>query len=188
MGQPLGNKENYYHMKTNTVVTVSLLCIKIACATQMLGACDPPKNLQEEISKSFLGARVVTWSDLNINQEKFFRRQHKDGCPGMVKIDFYGDHSPTIALVLITAGGTPKKVSLAIARQIQEQWRISLLDSTDTRTTPAVWSEPPGKYRDVYGEEEVRATTPVIVFSSYESWSILYSWDGREINKIWLQD
>lgn len=63
-----------------------------------------------------------------------------------------------------------------------------LLDTADELPVPVVWNQPPGRYRDIYGKKEVRATNPVIIFTGYESWSILYAWTGSRTTKIWLQD
>lgn len=62
------------------------------------------------------------------------------------------------------------------------------MDTADGAPAPVVWSQPAGEYRDVYGKKEIRATRPVIVFTGYESWSILYAWTGSKVTKIWLRD
>jgi len=79
-------------------------------------------------------------------------------------------------------------VKLVVAQQVGGHWETTVLDTADGAPVPVVWSQLPGQYPDVYGKNEIRATKPVIVFTGYESWSILYAWTGSGVTKIWLQD
>jgi hypothetical protein len=106
----------------------------------------------------------------------------------LVKADFYGDGKPTLALVLIAKSGEKKKAKLVLAHEVGGNWETRIVDTADGAPAPVVWSQPPGEYRDVYGKKEIRATRPVIVFTGYESWSILYAWTGSKVTKIWLRD
>ena len=94
------------------------------------------------------------------------------------------------ALVLTRNDGKTEQTELVVAHRVREQWRMAVLDTGGNASpyAPVVWSQPPGKYQDVYGEKTVRATWPVIVFCKYESWAILHAWTGRGIAKIWLSD
>jgi len=116
-----------------------------------------------------------------------FRRITATVAPGLVRVDFYGDGNPTWALVLIASDGQKKENRLVVAREAGKGWGISLLD-TASGPAPVVWRQPPGEYRDVYGEKTIRATHPVIVFAGYESWAIVYAWTGKLVQKIWLAD
>jgi hypothetical protein len=89
-----------------------------------------------------------------------------------VKVDFYGDDKPTWALVLLDADGPTSKAHLIL----------------DAVPAPVVWSEGPGDYRDVYEETGVLARNSVIVLAGYESWAILYAWDGNDVVKLWISD
>ena len=51
-----------------------------------------------------------------------------------------------------------------------------------------VWREGPGKYDDLDGKKTIRATKSTIVFTGYGSWSILYAWTGKEVEKVQLSD
>jgi hypothetical protein len=63
-------------------------------------------------------------SDLEEYDRKLFRKDHGNSCPGLVKVDFYGDGKPTLALVLITGNGAQEKAELVVARQNPaEQWK-----------------------------------------------------------------
>jgi hypothetical protein len=162
--------------------------VNVAVAAPANDACNLPPDLQHEIAAKYPGAEPVMLAALDADDKGFFQKDHGDACPGLVKVDFYGDGKPTLALVLIAKGETKGKAKLVVAHQVGGQWKTVLLDSADGAPVPVVWSQPPGQYRDVYGKKEIRATKPVIVFTGYESWSILYAWTGSRVAKIWLQD
>lgn len=162
--------------------------VKVAVAAPPGDTCNLPQDLQREIAAKYPGAKPISLSDLEADDKGFFQKDHGDACPGLAKVDFYGDGKPTLALVLIAKSGAKGKAKLVVAHQVGGQWKTALLDSADGAPVPVVWSQPPGQYRDVYGKKEIRATKPVIVFTGYESWSILYAWTGSRVTKIWLQD
>jgi hypothetical protein len=149
--------------------------------------CTFPAGLREQISRKYPGTALVTLADLSEDDKKFFQGGHGNQCPGLVRVDFYGDGKPTWALVLISGDQSKSKSQLVVARQLGESWEIRRLGTGGT-SVPVVWTEDPGKYRDVYGNKEIRATKPVIVFCSYESWAILYAWTGKSVEKIWIMD
>jgi hypothetical protein len=150
-------------------------------------ACDPPQSLQREIASKYPGAKLVSLSDLGDDDRGFFQKDHGDSCPGLVKVDFYGDGNPTLALVLITKDGAEDNTRLIVAHQVGQTWKMKLLD-TGGASVPVVWSQGPDEYRDVYGEKTIRATRPVIVFCKYEAWAIVYAWTGKQVTKVWIMD
>jgi hypothetical protein len=150
-------------------------------------ACDLPQDLQREIATKYPGSKLVTLRDLDEDDKGFFQKDHGDSCPGLAKVDFYGDGKPTLAFVLFTNGGANEHTELMVAHWVAERWSITQL-GTGGADAPVVWSLAPGEYQDVYGKKTLRATHPVIVFSKYESWAILYAWTGNRVAKIWLRD
>jgi hypothetical protein len=165
-----------------------LVFAKVAAAAPSGDTCNLPQDLQREVAAKYPGAELVTLSDLDVDDKGFFQKDHGDACPGLTKVDFYGDGLPTLALVLIAKGDAKRKAKLVVAHEVSGQWKTVLLDSADGAPVPVVWSQPPGHYTDIYGKKEIRATKPIIVFTGYESWSILYAWTGRRATKIWLMD
>jgi hypothetical protein len=133
------------------------------------------------------GRTLVTLSDLSDYDKDLFQKEHRGSCPGLVKVDFYGDGNPTLALALTTKTVAKGKTELVVARQIGTGWKIVTLETTDG-PVPVVWSEPPGKYTDVYREKKIRASRPVIIFCGYGGWTILYAWTNKRVAKIWLSD
>jgi len=88
---------------------------------------------------------------------------------------------------LISGIGSKSKAELVVAHQVDKDWQTRSLDSADA-SVPVVWTEGPGKYRDVHGEKTIRATHPVVVFVGYGGWAIVYAWTGKGIDKVWIAD
>lgn len=161
--------------------------VQVAAAQSSNDACDLPKDLQSVVEGKYPGTKIVTVSDLNEDDRKLFEKEHAGSCPGLVKVDFYGDGKPTLALALTTNNKPEPKTQLVLARRVGAIWKVTILEKTDG-PVPVVWSEKPGEYKDVYGEKKIRATRPVIVFCGYSSWAVLYAWTGKEVEKVQLSD
>jgi hypothetical protein len=171
-----------------SIVLCWFAAAKVASAAPV-GACALPQGLDSKISTKFPGAHLVSFADLDDYDKKLYKKDHGSRCPGLVKINFYGDGKPTWALVLIS-GTDPKqtKAELIVAHQLDGGWDTRSLETTDG--TPVVWREGPGKYEGLYGEnvKTIHATNPVVVFCGYESWAIVYAWNGKEVEKVWVSD
>ncbi len=169
-----------------------LACSTFAEATsaaQTSEACALPQDLQREVAGKYPTAKLIELSDLEEDDRKFFQSDHDNSCPGVVKVDFFGDGKPTFALVLIPRSGDKEPTKLVVAHQDDGKWVITPLDTGGpSPDSPVVWSLPPGEYRDIYGDKTIQATKPVIVFCKYEAWAILYAWTGKGVSKIWLMD
>lgn len=150
-------------------------------------ACDLPNDLQAVVEAKYPGTKIVSLSDLNEDDRTLFQKTHADSCPGLVKVDFYGDGKSTFALALTTKSEASPKTQLVLAHRVEATWKVSILDKTDG-PVPVVWSQEPGEYKDVYGGKKIRAARPVIVFCGYSSWAVLYAWTGKEVEKIQLSD
>jgi len=161
--------------------------VQVAAAAQPNDVCDLPKDLQRELANKYPGAKLVRLSDLDNDDSALFQKEHGNACPGLVKVDFYGDGKPTLALVLIAKDGAKERAELVAAHQIGENWRTALLDTAES-SWPVVWSQDPGEYRGVYGKKTIRATRPVIVFCGYNSWAVVYAWTGTAVTKVWIAD
>lgn len=161
--------------------------VRVAAAGTSTGICDPPKDLQSVVESKYPGRTLVGVSDLGDDAKELFEKEHKDSCPGMVKVNFYGDGKPTFALALTTKGVAKGKTELVLAHKDGAAWKTTTIETTDG-AAPVVWSEKPGEYKDVYGVKKIRATNPVIVFCGYYSWAVLYAWTNNKVAKIWLAD
>src|SRR6266478_2332893 len=149
--------------------------------------CTFPAGLRDELSRKYPGTRVVGIDDLSEYKRKLFRKHHHSQCPGLVKVNFFGDGKPTWAFVLISGENPKRKAQLVVAHQVDDTWETRLLSTTDG--TPVVWRDGPGKYEGLYYEEKtIRAQWPVIVFCGLESWEVVFAWTGKEVEKVQLSD
>jgi hypothetical protein len=149
------------------------------------GACQMPKDLQAEVTRTYPGTSLVTLSDLDDTNRESFQKEHKNECPGLVKVDFYGDGKPTLALAVISKSAQEGRVELIVAHQVGSNWTTTLLASADGPAA-AVWSESPGEYQDMCRNHKIRSTRPVIIFCRNYEWMILYAWKGNRVIKFSL--
>jgi len=172
---------------TRVVIPFLFSLVYVVPAASATNPRQPPAGLDEELSKKYPGTRILTVGDLDEYDRKLFRKDHGARCPGLVRVNFFGDGKPTYAVVLI-AGENPKRTAeLIVGHLTAEGWETRSLEKTDG--TPVVWREGPGKYEGMYEESQtIRAKYPVIVFCGYGSWSIVYSWTGKDVVKTWLSD
>jgi hypothetical protein len=172
---------------TGVVTFCVFAFIQAVAAAPPPNSCEYPPGLRDEISKKYPGTHLVSLPDLEEHDRKLYQKDHGARCPGLVRVNFYGDGKPTWALVLISGEVAKRKTELLVARQIGDDWEFRSLVTSDG--TPVVWREGPGKYDGMYEEEKpIRAENPVIVLCWYGSSTILYAWTGTEVKKIWLSD
>jgi hypothetical protein len=160
---------------------------QLAFAAPESNPCAMSPGLIEQVSTRYPGTRIIAIADLDQYHKELFQKDHGTRCPGLDKVDFYGDGRPTWALALISGEGSRETAQLVVARKLDKTWETKILD-TAPRSVPVIWHEGPGKYRDIHGEKTIRATHQTIVFAEYESWAILYAWTGRAVKKIWISD
>ena len=163
-----------------------LAFVQVATAESSQGACVYPPGLLDVISTKYPDTTLVTLRDLSQDNKKLFQKEHGSRCPGLVRVNFYGDGKPTWALVLLSKDG--QKTQLIVARQIGKDWEIRLLQVADAAPVPVVWREGPGKYEGMSEPSTVVSPNPVIILCGYGSWSILYAWTGKEVAKLQITD
>ena len=164
-----------------------LFLLQPATCNAQDSSCTLPQALQPLIARRYPGAKLVSLADLDADSRQLFSKDHGSACPGLVKVDFYGNGKPAFAMVLTMNSGETQKADLVLAHETGRGWETVLLDTAKS-SIPVVWSQAPGEYEDVYGKTKIRATRPVIVFCGYNSWAILYAWTGTNTRKIWLRD
>src|SRR5437016_7556280 len=82
---------------------------------------------------------VVTLADLQDDDRGFFQKDHNNSCPGLVKVDFYGDGKPTLALVLIKKDEA-KESAILVSHQVEATWNITVLATRSEEHTSEVKS------------------------------------------------
>jgi hypothetical protein len=175
------------HPAMSAVGLCLFLVGQIAAAKPPSDVCALPSDLQSEITNKYPGRTLVNVSDLTDDDREFFQKEHGNSCPGLVKLDFYGDGKPTFALALTTNALAKGRTELVVAHQVASMWKTTTLETVSGDAAVA-WSEKPGEYKDVYGEKKIHATAPVIVFCRYEASKILYAWTHDRVTKIRLSD
>ena len=171
---------------TSAIGFCLFVLVQVAAAQSPNDACDLPKDLQSVVEGKYPGTKIVALSDLNEDYKQFFQKDHAGSCPGLAKVDFYGDGKPTFALAMTTIGKAYPRTKLVLAHRATSNWEVTTLDKADG-PVPVVWSDKPGEYKSVY-QHKIRATRPVIVFCWYSSWAVLYAWTNNRIAKLQLQD
>jgi hypothetical protein len=175
-------------MRTICLPTTAVICIFALFSPAAFGAsCALPDDLQREVSAKYAEAHVVSLSDLGADDRATFVKEHGDACPGFTVVDFYGDRKTTYAIDLVTKAEPARKALLVVAHDVDHHWTISPIDTADS-STPVVWNDKPGEYRDVYGKKKIQAARPVIVWCAYDAWAIVYAWTGTKVAKVWLAD
>lgn len=188
--QPKSGPDHYRISNMCQTFVSFVLCLPVlipaVTAASPNGRCAYPPDLRDEISKKYPGTRVVSLADLSEYHRKLFQKDHGARCPGVVKVNFYGDGKPTYALVLIAGENPKRRAELIVAHQLAEGWEIRSLDVTDG--TPVVWRDRLDKYEGMPELNTTGAKNPVIVFCGLESWAVLYAWNGKEVEKLQLSD
>src|SRR5882672_8194202 len=91
-----------------------LALVQGAAAQSSNDACDLPKDLQSVVKGKYPGTKIVRLSDLSSEDKEFFQKDHAGACPGLVKVDFYGDGKSTLALELTTVSETYPSTKLVL--------------------------------------------------------------------------
>src|SRR5215472_4306634 len=110
-------------------------------------------------SRNIPGAKVITESDLDADDRQFFQKDHHGACPGLIKVDFYGDGKPIFGLELITGSQAGPNIKLVIARQIGLNWNLLFLART-RRNAPVIWSDKPG---DIKASGTISSMQPIVL-------------------------
>ena len=171
-----------------TSLALALFTFSEIAIAAPIDPCELPQGLDSIINAKFPGAHVVHLANLEDYDKTLFKKDHGTQCPGLVRVNFYGDEKPTWALVLISGENQKSKTELVVARKLEGGWDIRSIASGSTSGTPVVWREPPGKYEGVWGDKTIHARNPVIVYCGYESWVVVYAWNGKAVEKVQMSD
>ena len=148
-----------------------------------------PSSLEKKINEQYRDEIIVSLTFLDSYHKKLFLKDHKGKCPGIAKVDLYGNGRQVYAIVLTSRSETDRKSKLVIAERVEgEQWKITVLQDNTTGPTPVVVGAPAGEYEHVYGERVLKSKHEVIAYIGYESWAVVYAWNGKEIEKIQISD
>jgi hypothetical protein len=161
-----------------SLVLCLIVFIPAVTAASPNDKCAYPLDLRGQISKNYPDKNLITLADLDEYDQKLFRRDHKSQCPGLVKVDFYGDRKPTYALVLIAGENPKRRAELIVARQLVEGWEIRSLDVTDG--TPVVWREAPGNTMTCISRKRSEQKIPCLYFAAWSRGRLSSSGTARK--------
>jgi hypothetical protein len=109
-------------------IVLAFFALLTACATaQQKDPCALPTSLQNELATKYPGQRPVRISDLSTYNKRFYRKDHGNHCPGLVKVDLYGDKKPTWTIILRKNDQGISVTELLVAQQIEDGWKLNLL-------------------------------------------------------------
>ena len=136
-----------------------------------------PTAVQKIIQQRYPGFHVLT------------KKESGHGCPGIAKVDVYGDGRTVYAIVILTdrGFGWQKAGKLLLAKKNAHYWEVEVLDEGDGYPG-SLWHESAGQYGDRYGEKTLRSKGEVIIYFGHESWERAYGWTGEKIEWVQLSD
>ncbi len=134
------------------------LFIQVVAARQLNDRCVYPTGLREEMARKYPGTRPIRWEDLDEYDRQQFQKGMGARCPGLLKVNFYGDGKPTWAIGLVKGAGSNRRVELVVARQLGKEWEMRSLLTFDGADSPVIMSQGPGEYREDPGGTTIQAS------------------------------
>jgi hypothetical protein len=175
-----------YRHTAAAFVFLAMVATPVRVLASPAANCVLPIGLREEVTAKYPDAHVLTVADLSDYDKKLFRKDFGARCPGLIRVNFYGDGKPTWALVLILGEGLKQTGELVVARRSAGMWDMRSLEKSDG--APVVWREGLGKYEGLNEAKPLHAKNSVVVLCWYGSSTILYAWMDDHVDKVWLSD
>lgn len=172
---------------------VILILVTTACAINRSSPVVPP-DLALEINRKFAlkVEDVVSEKDLSQDDRKLFKLARVNrSSPGFAELDCCGDSRPAIFLLI---RDREEKAFFLIAGRVgsDSSWQVEKLERVDGDVAPVIQIRPPGQYHPVnYDTDEssiVILKRPAVALIGFESWEILFWWDGSAFRRAWLSD
>jgi len=80
-------------------------------------------------------------------------------CPGLLKVNFYGDGKPTWAIGLVKGAGSNRRVELVVARQLGKDWEMRSLLTLEGADSPVIMSQVQVSMKKTPGEPRFKPRT-----------------------------
>ena len=179
-------------MLSKTLILGSILAASVLARPAYSGEIIPdpcrrvlPQQLEEAIKRDHPGWEIVTLRHLPDWRQMEYEKQRETSCPGVAKVNFYGDGRLAYALSLIKQSGTENAGLLLAQLDKSGRWTLTMLWEVGCACEPK--TEPAGEYKDVYGEKTIRSKGEVIVLD-LGSVARLFAWTGDKIDSIHIKD
>ena len=149
-----------------------------------------PSTLAQSLGQLYPSSALLTLDQLDRQARSLFVKEEGLRCPGVVRLDFFGDHREAYGVVVVTGAGEASRSHLVLASRIDvaSQWSIQTLHTLGDPSLATVAKEKAGSHEDLYRERKIEAKGEALVWIGWESWATLYAWSGEKIEKIWLSD
>jgi hypothetical protein len=143
----------------------------------------PSRHCSETIPTAIQKIIQQRYSGFHIRTKKDSMR----GCPGIVKVNFYGD-GRTVYAVVIQQDHDNHRVEgkLLLASKQSQSWKVEVLDEGDG--VGSIWHGPAEEFDDMYRGRTQVPKGDIIVYFGYESWARAYGWTGEKIEVGQLTD
>ena len=148
-----------------------------------------PESLGDSLGRLHPGAQVLSLNQLRRSERRLFKKAEGRRCPGIVHLDFFGDHREAYGVVLVTGAAAQRRLRLILASRMEgaSAWKIETLDTRKDPGLATVAKEPPGVYEDIHHKKKIQASAETLLWVCWGKSTILYAWTGEEIDKIWLK-
>src|SRR5438094_9160816 len=93
----------HVRLKPRAVSTVwfyLFVFVHVAAAGPSSDACDLQKGLQSIVEGKYPETKIVSLSDLSEDDRQVLQKDHAGSSPGVMKVAFYGEVRPILALAL----------------------------------------------------------------------------------------
>ncbi len=165
---------------------VKLLVVLLLLATPQVNAdASPRRHCSETIPTAVQKNIHDRYSDFHIRTKK----DSTHGCPGIVKVDFYGDGRAVYAVVIQKDHDEREMQQdgkLLLASREGKGWKVEILE--DEGNPGSLWHAPADKFVGMHEGRTAAAKGDIIVYFGYESWERAYGWTEEKIEWVQLSD
>ncbi|MFY9551760.1 MAG: hypothetical protein WAU32_11455 [Thermoanaerobaculia bacterium] len=148
-----------------------------------------PPSLADQLRRQYPGYSLVTEALLDPHDREAYQKDHPNGCPGVARLDFYGDGGAAYAVLLVRPSRAPREALLLVARSASEApWAFRKLGRVDIGAVPVIYSLPAGQYWSADASEHAEFKGEVVAEVAFEAWSSIFGWTGSRVKSIVTSD
>lgn len=164
---------------------VKLLVVLLLLAIQVSADASPRRHCSETIPTAVQKIIHERYPDFHVRTKK----DSTHGCPGIVKVDFYGDGRAVYAVVIQKDRDEQEMQQdgkLLLASKEGKGWKVEILEGEGN--PGSLWHAAADEFVDMYKGRTAAAKGDIIVYFGYESWERAYGWTGEKIEMVQLSD
>lgn len=146
-----------------------------------------PKSVENLMRKTFRQWEIVSEKLLG-GLPPDYRKERPTGCPGVLRLDLYGDGRPVFAILIMREIQNGWQTKLLLAEQeSHKKWKLQTIweaNDVDGVLLPV----PPGEDSDIWRDVTIRGTGEGILYIKYEAYAIVFRWTGQSIEHVYVMD